>query len=429
MRFKINDNIKRTAQSITRYFSASLIPMVLSFVANPFIAMNMEPEDYAISGYFGSFGALISPLINFYFLQFYIKRYYEVKTEERQKLKAALYKVFLSYSVIMTVLCMFGILVYIKVFNPEIDIPIFPYLPLAILPSAFTTFYVLEQADYKMQKDSKKYTSFSLFKGIVQIALTVLLVVFMKTGAFGKLFGPFILDLGLFIYLIYKNRNLLKIKVDYQYIRQMFIFCWPLALAAMLGYFTNGFDKTYLETIGNTTEYGIYIVGASMAGYLHVFSSAISNTFQPDIYEAIATHNNRKMLKVFGVQLGMLSIVVIVFILLCPYLIYVLTAGRYMASTTYTRIISIATVTSALYFNINCFTIAKGYPKMSMWTSIIGSGLIIAAMWFAVKQWTYMGGAWMASFSYIIFFVVNILLLICVSNKKRMLNFIKSLRN
>lgn len=428
MRFKINDNIKRTAQSITRYFSASLIPMVLSFVANPFIAMNMEPEDYAISGYFGSFGALISPLINFYFLQFYIKRYYEVKTEERQKLKAALYKVFLSYSVIMTVLCMFGILVYIKVFNPEIDIPIFPYLPLAILPSAFTTFYVLEQADYKMQKDSKKYTSFSLFKGIVQIALTVLLVVFMKTGAFGKLFGPFILDLGLFIYLIYKNRNLLKIKVDYQYIRQMFIFCWPLALAAMLGYFTNGFDKTYLETIGNTTEYGIYIVGASMAGYLHVFSGAISNTFQPDVYEAIAKKNNKKLFKTFGLQIGLLALVVVVFLIVCPYVIYILTAGRYVAATKYTRIISIATVTSVLYFNVNCVTIAKGYPKLSMWTSIIGSAIIIFAMSFAIKHWAYIGGAWMASGSYIIFFVVNIILLLFVFDKNRIRNFIKSLK-
>ena len=402
--------------------------MVLNLIANPFIAMNMSPEDFAITGYFTSFGSLLTPLVNFYFLQYYIKRYYECNPEQRIELKAAVFKLLIVYSFIATLICLVGVWGYIMIFNSNIQFSIFPYMPLALLSMPLTGIYSLELADYKMQKNSRAYFKLSVVAGVLSTLSVVLLVVILKMAAFGKLLAPLLINLAIFIYVLLKHRQLWKVKVEDSYYRSMFKFCWPLAAAAMLGYFTNGFDKTYLETVGDVTEYGYYCVAASMAAYLHLFSSAISNTFQPDVYESIATHNNRKLLKVFGVQVGLLSILVAIFILVCPLVVYVLTAGRYMESTTYTRVISIATVTSTLYFNINCFTIAKGYPKLSMWTSVIGSGLIIVAMSFAVKNWTYMGGAWMASFSYIIFFVVNVILLMMVSDKNRMLNFIKSFK-
>ena len=209
----------------------------------------------------------------------------------------------------------------------------------------------------------------------------------------------------------------------------MFKFCWPLTFAAMLGYFTNGFDKTYLERVGDVTEYGYYCVASSIAAYLYVFSGAVYNTFTPDVYEAIASHNNNKLLKTFGIQQGMNGIIVVLFVLFCPILIYVLTAGRYIESTTYARILSVSTFTQTFYFNINCFTIAKGFPKLSMWTSIIGGILIILTMMFAVKQWTYIGGAWMVSISYIILFLVNIALLFFAAGNERCLGFIKKVLN
>lgn len=424
----MNKSILKAGKTIAAYFSASAIPLALNLVANPFIAMNMSPKDFAITGYFTSFCSLLTPLINFYFLQYYIKRFYECNAEQRLILKAAIYKLLIVYSFMATILCFIGVWAYIKLFNSTIEFELYPYLPLALFGIPLTGIYSLELADYKMQKNSHSYFCLSVITGVLNTIAVVLMVVFLKMAAFGKLLAPFIIHLVVFLYLFIKHRDLWKVNVSWSYIFAMFKFCWPLATAAMLGFFTNGFDKTYLESVGNVTEYGYYCVAASIAAYLHVFSGAISNTFQPDVYEAIATHNNRRLLKVFVVQLSMLFVLVLVFIIVCPYLIYLLTAGRYMESTSYTRIISIATVTSAMYFNINCFTIAKGHPQLSMWTSIIGSGLIILSMWFAVKNWTFVGGAWMASISYVIFFFVNVMLLVCVSDVHRMSNFIKSLK-
>ena len=63
---------------ITQYFGASFIPMLLNLASNPLIAMNMSPEDYAITGYYTSFSTLLAPLVAFYMLHYYTKRYFEV---------------------------------------------------------------------------------------------------------------------------------------------------------------------------------------------------------------------------------------------------------------------------------------------------------------------------------------------------------------
>ena len=75
---------------IIAYFGASLVPMLLNLLINPLISLNMDPEDFAVVGYYTSFNALITPLISFYFVQFYIKRYYELELNERLKLKATM---------------------------------------------------------------------------------------------------------------------------------------------------------------------------------------------------------------------------------------------------------------------------------------------------------------------------------------------------
>lgn len=399
------------AKHIASYFSASLLPMFLTLLVNPLISLNMTPEDFAISGYYLSFSSLITPLISFYFLQYYIKRYFEYDQNERKKLKSAIVKMLVTYSFLASIGCMLCILGYIFLLDEDFSLPIFPYLPLAVLALPLTGLYNLELAEFKMQRNSKSFFKLSMINGIINAVCLVLFIVVIKLGGIGKLLAPFLANFILFIYVLRKYQNLLKNHIEKSYYKSMFIFCYPLALAAMLGYFTNGFDRTYLEKLNNTIELGYYTVAVSIANILFVCSTAIGNTFQPDVYEAISLGNNRKLLKVFGVQLSILVVIISLFEIICPIAVYLLTAGKYMESTQYTRIICLSTFTSALYFNINCVTIAKGFPNLSLITSVIGSFLIFFLMPIIVDNYGFIGGAWMNSLSYIIFFIVNILLL------------------
>ena len=414
---KLKD-IKTYGKNLSLYFLASLIPMLLNLVMNPFIAMNMEPRDYAIVGYFSSFNALVGPLIVFYMIQYYIRNYFTVEAEERCKLKALIFKGLITFSMLLAGLSYLGIYLFIVLFNKELDFPIFPYLLLTIIPLPLTGLYSLQTADYRMEKNANKFFGVSVTFGLTNIALNLLFVVFMKLGAFGKLFAPVVTNIVFFVWIFYKNRGLLKVKTTSRDFITLLKFCWPLALGAMLGYFSGGFDKTSLESLHDTTTYGIYIVGAQMAGYLSVFADSIGTTFQPDVYEAIIKQKNKRLIKLYATQFIMILGVVLLYVLVAPLVISVLTAGRYVEATPFTRIIAFSTLASAIYYNINGFTIGKGYPKLYTLTTAIGSAFIILLMPLMIHKFQFYGAALMTSISFLIYALVNIILLLILERKK-----------
>ena len=104
-------------KNLSVYFLAALIPMILSLVSNPFIAKNMTPTDYAITGYYAALNTLFSPLVNFYLLHYYTKRYFELNEESRLRLKGTLFKSLLSLSFLLSFFALVVIYCYSAFFN------------------------------------------------------------------------------------------------------------------------------------------------------------------------------------------------------------------------------------------------------------------------------------------------------------------------
>ncbi len=386
--------------------------MVISLVTNPWIAKNLSPEDYATSGYYLSYSSLISPIIVFYLIHYYIKEYFRRNDEDKKELFAIIAKALIWFSGLVSIFC-FGLLwLYLKYFDSSLSFPIMPYLALMVFALPLTGLYNLQQAKYRMEKKANAFFWLSLTNSLISISIILLFVVIFKWGAIGKLLAPLISNFVIFLYLVVKFCGAWKVKTSFSDFRPIFVFCLPLALSAMLGYFTNGFSTTYLESIGNSNEYGIYIVGSSIASHLTVFSTAINNTFQPDLFESITKRQWHRYAKFCTLQLGLIVVTIIVFIILAPYIISILTARRYIDSTPYAQIISISALTSSIYYLINNFSIATDHPKLYLYTSILGSIFIVASMPYAVNRWSFYGGAWMTVFSFLAFAVINFILLI-----------------
>ena len=401
----------RTAlKQLTHYFSASLIPMMLNLLINPLVSLNMDPKDFAIVGYFNSFSTLISPIIMFYMLHYYNKRYFELDEAGREHLRALLYKALIFFSFCIAITCVLVLSIYVKCTVMEFNT--FPYLYIAVMTIPFSGIYGLELADYKMKRNSGAYLYLSLFKGIGVVLLTLLLVVILKWGATGKLLSPFILEVVVFIYLLIKHKDIWRVKTSLKELFPVLKFCWPLVIGAALGYFSNGYDKTLLESLGNVDDFGYYCVGVSIAAYLSVFTSSISSTFQPDTYEAIIHDNKSKLYKVVSVRFGLTLIVVLLFVLLCPLIVKILTAGKYMPAVPYARIAAFIPLTSSLYYVINDYSIAKDKPQFYLITTILGSLLIILMMPIFINKLSYSGGALMNVLSFIILICINWLLLL-----------------
>lgn len=392
--------------------------MALSLVTNPWIAKNMSPEDYAISGYYASFTSLISPIIIFYMIHYYIKEYFRRSEQDREQLMAVIAKATVWFSGLMSLICFIALYVYLKYIKGDLAFAISPYLALMVFALPLTGLLNLQLSQYRMQKRAATYFRLAVGNGILNTLMTVLFVVLLKWGALGKLLGPFVCNALVFVIMVVMFRKYLKTETTLREFRSVFVFCLPLAASAMLGFFTSGFSTNYLESLGNSTEYGYYIVGASIGGYLTVFGTAIGNAFQPDLYESVINRRWRKYVFVLGAQISGTLLIVLAFIVLAPYIISLLTAGLYVSSTPYAQIIALSALTSMIYYLVNDFSIVTNHPNLYLYTSLLGSAFIVLAMPRAVDAYGYYGGAWMSVFSFIAFAIINVILLLFVHRQK-----------
>ena len=401
---------------ITQYFGASFIPMLLNLASNPLIAMNMSPEDYAITGYYTSFSTLLAPLVAFYMLHYYTKRYFEVDGVARDELRATIAKALIYFSGFMSLLCFIGLYVYVSFFNSDSTIPFNPYAALTVFSLPITGLYTLMLVDLRMGRESGKYLNISLACGIILLLLNLLLVVVLKWGVFGKLLAPFINSVVFFAYSLWYYRDQLQYKFDKKQFKEMLVFCFPLTIAAMLGFFSNGYDRVFLERLGNNTELGYYSVAISIASYIGVFQTAIGNTFQPDLFQAIVQKNRKRLTQIICLLVGSTAIIVVAFIITAPLVVKILTAGRYMNSVGYTQIIALSTLTSAMYYTVSQITIALGKATVTLITKILTMFATIAMFSYLIPEFEYRGAAWGLVLSFIISLVINIVL-IWLSNK------------
>lgn len=407
-------------KNLALYFGASLLPMLLNIAINPLMALNMSPSDYAVYGYYTSFTTLIGPVIVFYLVHYYIKEYFRRDEKERKVLKAIIARALIVFSGFVSLICFCALFLYLSYIKKDFSMPIMPYLALMVFALPLTGLLSLEQAQYRMDRNAAAYCRITIVNGVLAIILSLVFVVFIKWGAFGKLLATLLCNASIFVFILYKCRDLLYVKVSITQFKPILVFCFPLALSAMLGYFNHGFSTTYLESLNDTERYGVYVVGVSIGTYLTTFSTAINNTFQPDLYEAIAHKWWKRYIKVCLAQISLISFIVICFIVVAPFVIAILTANRYVDSTPYAQIMSVTAITSSIYYIINNFSIATNHPKLYLLTTIIGSIMVVCVMPFAVDKYLFIGGAWVTVLSYVFFSIVNIILLFLVRKNTKL---------
>lgn len=387
-------NHRKSLFNVGYYFLASFIPMVINLFLSPLYSLNLSAEDFAIVGYYSSFQSIVFPLMLFEMHQYYLREYYFRSEEERIVLRSTLFKTFLFFPFIILLLSYFGIYCYVRFLKADINFPFFPYALLTLLPWALAGIYRMELIDRKVRREAKSYFNISITNSALLILCTVTFVVGFKWGATGKLLGVAIPSIIMFVWAFSRHIDSLKAPMDWRLLKTAMWFCLPLVIAAMLQFFSGGYDKVYLERYVSLDQLGIYTVGLSIAGYLNVFSSAIGETFNPDIYESIAQKNNKKAFKYIVIQFVMMAVIVMVFILLARYLIIILTANRYVDSTPYARIASISAITSLTYNTVTPFIYSAKKTNIILITKILGSIACVFTYSILIKNYGLYGASW-----------------------------------
>lgn len=398
---------KKNAVNIGFYFMGSLISMMITLAINPFIALNMSNKDYALTGYFASFNSLFTPLISFFFISYYSRRYFLMDENQRERTMNTMLISLLWFSCLISLLSLLGLYIFFRV--THVSFSFFPYALLSISAVFFINFYSFHLVDLRLKKKAKEYFKLSVSRAVISALLAVLLVVVIKGGALGKMAA---LTISNFIFgLIDFKRLFTKWEFDKKIFKDALKFCWPLVLAGALSYFFTGIDRVFLEKKGDMHQLGLFNVAIQIAGYLTIFNTTIANTFQPDILKSIAERKTKRTLKLFGGITLMNSIPVILFIIFAPFVIKVLTYNRFTDAAGYARIFAISNISSSLYFSLSIVIVGYGFSKITLANRVIGTILSFLMFKVMIENFGFTGAAWGHVFAYLIMFSLSLLFL------------------
>ena len=372
------------------YFTSSLTVAIIGLLLNPIMAMNLSPEDYAVLGYYSSFNLLLIPLLHCCILTYYTRQYYFIDESKRDILGDT---ILLSMNIIGAVSCLL-FMGFFYIFHRTTGNS-FPFFPYAVL--TFVQLYVSNNVSFYLAKlritrQAKKFAWFSIIQCVVTNALVLLLVVYYKEGATGKLYATLAATILSALYAF--RHSLVKWRIDKELLVSALKFGAPLTVSALFWYCLTGVDRLFLERLGETEMLGIYNVGLAISGYMQIFYTTLSNTFEPDIYQTIAQKNRKKLALIMGAIIGIVALANMAFVLFAPFLIDVLTAGRYIASAPFAQILAIHNITMAIYYMVVRLLIGNGYVKGELLVRIIGAVCSVVAFYILIQHYGFYGAAW-----------------------------------
>lgn len=395
LNFSLFQTYKNTLLTASAYLSASLIPATVNLVVNPFLAKNLSPYDYSIIGYFTSFNALILPIIGFSFLSYYARNYFIVSPEKRLEIKNTLLASILIFG---TLLMLFFIgAFYLYALHSKLSVPFYPYGIIGFTPTFFGWFFSLYLIDKKMERKPSTFLKVSISNSFLLVFLTILLVIVFKGGALGRLYAILISSILFGIYSFFSL--ITKFEINRAILIDAIKLCWPLTLSAILYYFLSGVDKFFLERLNDNTNFGYYNVAFQISTYTSLIGTALFQTFDPDIFKAIADKNKNRLVKIIFMIVVPCIVVNLIFILLAKPIITILTYGRYVKSVGFSQILALRNIVTPLFFILSDIIIGLGFTKIELYNRLIGSVLSIFLFKYLISNYGFTGAAWGQSIS------------------------------
>ena len=135
-------------KNLSLYLLAPIITALTKLVMNPFLAMHLSYEDYAIIGYFSSFSTLFLPLMNFSIVTYYLTNYYLFPEDKREKITNSIIIAILGIGMISAAIILVAFYYYFILNN--VNFPFWPFAFFIVFQIFFNNFLSLLQIKFRI---------------------------------------------------------------------------------------------------------------------------------------------------------------------------------------------------------------------------------------------------------------------------------------
>jgi len=391
------------------YFLGSILQSILALVAQPIYSLHLSADEFGILGYFDAIKSTLVPIFILGMSSFFLMRYFKQGEEDNKKLLFNITFYLCCFNTITLLISYVGIYLYFNYMS--VSIPLNPFawfILIALLLENIKTYVLI---NYRIRKKALAFFIFSAANSLLNFGLGILFVAYFNWGPEGRLGAPLVSSLVLLPVCVYILRKYSTINFDIKVFLKGMKVVLPLVLAAYAYVPIETADRFFLERLNNLSEFGLYNIGVTIAGYVLLAYVALGTAVEPDIFKAVAEKDNKKLIKSGLIIFIPYLLFVLIFMFFSHFIISILTAGRYVAAVEYTNIMLIAVFLMGVYWFLDKILIALEKTKMNLIINILGGASSIIITYLAVDIFKFAGAAYA---KVIVAFVLSITALILV---------------
>ena len=369
------------------YIGSSAISLPVFIIAMPIFARNLSSDDFAAIGYFNALAVFFIPIFSFSFYNYYMANYSNNSDEENKELLQTLLSFLIFSNSIILVIAFIVLNIYLEKTNS-----LFDAFPLGII--VLITSYAAIGIGFwkiKLRFERKSFLYFILTSSIIlfNIAIGLLLVVFMELGALGRLIPLMFINIIFFIVFIF--RYIYPIKINLALLKDALIFSYPLTLAAILIFPITYFDKVLIEQLHDNTEFALYNIGSSISLYVTIIAVAVLQAVEPDIFSLVAKKNKHLLINLFSMYIVVLIFISVCFTLVSSQVIDYLTAGLYTGVDKYATFMVVLKLLEQIVYFLGFILIAFKMTKIVLLNQLLLSIISVILLKHFIPIYEYWG--------------------------------------
>lgn len=268
------------------YSFGDVLVKASGFFLIPLYTRVLTPADYGIVGYLQVFSSLLVVVLGFGFSGAQIRYYFEHR-DESETIGRFMFTINVTTILVFVVLCV-PVIAYGSIRGWSIgseNIPFYPFMSITLGTVLLSVLMKLVTSSYRMRQNFLGIMLIKISTFLLTTSFTILLVVYFRQGALGRVAGN---ALGLFIIFIpiyYLYARHFKPSFSTAALKYSVIYGVPIVLHSLMGVIHNSIDRLMLERYLPMSELGIYTLGASVAAVLQMFVTAFNQAYQPSYYQ------------------------------------------------------------------------------------------------------------------------------------------------
>lgn len=400
----LGKDLKEFLSQGKNYVTGDIFAKGIAFLSIPIFTRLLTPSEYGVVAVFASYVALFT-IISGLGLRGAVARYFYEKTNDFDKYFGSILSFILAWSCIIFALLYLLRIQIATFFNLPIDVILIGSF--VVVAAAIFEIYT---AYLQASKQSKKVSLLNVGKSLVFLVLSVAITVLLSENKYlGKVYGQAIVFIGFSFYAAYSILKIVKLNIEYKYLKYSLFFGIPIAFHLMSQFVLGSFDQIIINQIVGSKETGLYAFAYQIGMIQSIISMALLKSWTPIFYEkmnkleykSIESLAKKYSLIVFALAIGLG--------LFAREIIIVFADESFYASLSIVPIV----VLSYLFFFL--YTMYVGYAFYSKKTVLIALFTVIAGAvniylnYLLIPVYGYTVAAWTTLLSYVVLFVLHYL--------------------